>query len=295
MAEGIELFTPSFFRKLQLLKIQTRRNYLGSRQGSHLSKKRGHGLEFSDYRSYVPGDDYRHIDWGVYGRTDRLYVKEFREEQELQVLFLVDASWSMGYPIGEKKFEQARDIALSLGYVALSDGDTASFAYLGNLISPKYVGVRALSRVWEVSKKVQPNGSIFLDREVRKALGRIRIPGKCFLISDLLVEFDEFARTCEAIAAKNFELSIIHVLSPSELKFKADGSSALLVDAETGETIDLALTGGLEFEYAKVLSHHLQQIERYCQQHSIRYALVSSDQPLQEVVLNTLPELGLLK
>jgi len=80
------IFTPGFFRRLQQLKIQTRRSYLGSRSGSHISKRRGHGLEFSDYRTYVPGDDFRHIDWGVYGRTDRLYVKEFREEQELQVL-----------------------------------------------------------------------------------------------------------------------------------------------------------------------------------------------------------------
>ena len=105
------IFTPGFFRRLQQLKIKTRRSYLGSRQGSHISKRRGHGLEFSDYRSYVPGDDFRHIDWGVYGRTDRLYVKEFREEQELQVLFLIDTSQSMGFPEAEGKFEFAKDLA----------------------------------------------------------------------------------------------------------------------------------------------------------------------------------------
>ncbi len=295
MAEGIELFNPSFFRKLQQLKIQTRRNFLGSRQGGHLSRKRGHGLEFSDYRSYVPGDDFRHIDWGVYGRTDRLVVKEFREEQELQVLFMVDTSESMAHPAGENKFAVARDVALALSYVALSDGDSVTFSFLGQELSPKYIGVRALGRIWELAKRVKPRGRQSLVETVRHSLGRLRIPGKCFLVTDCLLEMEELVKACEAIAAKNFELSLIHVLAPSELKLHADGSNSLLVDAETGESIDLALGGGLEFEYAKLLSGHLQAIERYCQRHDIRYALVSSGQSVQELVLTTLPQLGLLR
>jgi hypothetical protein len=109
------------------------------------------------------------------------------------------------------------------------------------------------------------------------------------------MELDELVKTCEAIAAKNFELSIVHVLAPSELKLQVDGSNSLLVDAETHESIDLALSGGLEFEYAKILSNHLQEIERYAQRHDIRYALVSSGQPVQDLVLTTLPQLGLLR
>ena len=172
-------FTPSFFRRLQQLKIRTRRSFLGSRQGSHLSKRKGQGLEFSDYRPYAPGDDYRHIDWGVYGRTDRVYVREFREEQDLNVLVVLDTSASMGYPQGERKFESARDLALSLGYVALTDGDSVIFSMLGQQNTPRYSGPKALSRAAKALYDVSPQGSFSLTSELRAAIARHRIPGKC--------------------------------------------------------------------------------------------------------------------
>jgi len=288
-----DIFSPRFFLKLQQLKIHSRRSYLGTRQGSHISKKRGHGLEFADYRSYVPGDDFRHIDWGVYGRTDRLYLREFREEQELQILFLVDPSGSMAHP--KEKFEMARALSVALAYVALSNGDTAIFSFLGKKLTPKYLGVRSLGRIWNDIKGVVPGEKLLLDRQIKLSLGRLRIPGKAFLISDLLLPIEEFVRACEAVQAKNFELTVIQVLAPEELKLKTDGVSSLLVDAESGEQLDLALGSGLEYHYAKALSKHLHEIERFCQTRGIGYALVSSGQDIQEVVLQTLPALGLLK
>ena len=289
------IFTPGFFRRLQQLKIQTRRSYLGSRQGAHISKRRGHGLEFSDYRTYVPGDDFRHIDWGVYGRTDRLYVKEFREEQELQVLFLVDTSQSMAYPLGEGKFELAKNLAISLGYVALADGDTAVLSFLGKELSPKYVGVRALPRLIELGKRITATDQLSLEQEVRKSLGRIRLPGKCFLISDLLMPIDDIVAACEQVCAKNFELSVIQVLAPGEIDLVSGDSQSVLVDSESGESIELSLTSGLAQDYKKVLARHIQDIERYTLSREIGYALVSSGDTIQQVVLNTLPELGILR
>jgi uncharacterized protein (DUF58 family) len=295
MAGAYSIFTPVFFRRLQQLKIDTRRSYLGSRQGSHISKRRGHGLEFSDYRSYVPGDDFRHIDWGVYGRTDRLYIKEFREEQELQVLFLIDCSKSMGFPEGEGKFELARDLGIALAYIALADGDTATLSFLGREVSPKYLGVRALPRLIELSKRMTPGDQMPLHQEVRKTLGRIRLPGKCFLISDLLMPIEEFVSTCEQVLAKNFELSVIQVLAPGELDLKSDGSQSVLVDAESGDSIELSISSALETDYKKLLARHIQDIELYTQKREIGFALVSSEKTVQQIVLNTLPELGLLK
>ena len=116
-------FNREFLSQLQRLKIRTRRNFLGSRQGLHTTNRKGQGMEFADYRGYVAGDDYRHIDWGLYGRSDRLYIREFREEQDLSVSILLDASGSMAVP--ELKFQFARDLALSLAYVSVFSGDTA--------------------------------------------------------------------------------------------------------------------------------------------------------------------------
>ena len=91
-------FTSEYLKSLELLKLKARRAFLGMREGGHTSIKRGHGIEFADYRKYELGDDLRHIDWGVYARSDRLYLKRFREERDLSLLLLVDGTNSMFVP-----------------------------------------------------------------------------------------------------------------------------------------------------------------------------------------------------
>lgn len=290
-----EPFTPSFFRKLQQLKIHTRRVYLGSRQGSHLSLRRGHGLEFSDYRHYAPGDDFRHIDWGVYARTDRLYVREFREEQDLNVMFLVDASRSMAYPESERKFEQARDLAIALGYVALSDGDTVTFAFLGQRITPKFIGARALGKIWAEFERIKPEGTFSLVNEVRAAVARHKYPGKCFLISDFLYDHQEAFDALDYLRSRNFDISLLRVMAPSELLLKWGTGNSMLIDSETGEKLDLLVDRASSLEYAKLLARHVEELEDYCRKAGIVHTLISSKDDFSELVLNRLTGLGILK
>jgi len=107
-------FTPGFLARLEKLRIRTRQRYAGLGRGMHLSPKRGSSLEFNDYRHYSPGDDFRYIDWGLYGRTDKLYIKLFQEEEDLLTYIFVDASASMAYPARDHKFEAAMVTALAL-------------------------------------------------------------------------------------------------------------------------------------------------------------------------------------
>src|ERR1700730_17623977 len=116
-------FTPEFIARLEQLRIKTRREYAGLGKGGHLSPRRGSSLEFNDYRHYALGDDFRYIDWGLYGRTDKLYIKLFKEEEDLLTYVFLDASASMAYPAADRKFEAAVAIALALAYVALTAGD----------------------------------------------------------------------------------------------------------------------------------------------------------------------------
>src|SRR5947207_15525834 len=110
-------FTPDFLSRLEQLRVKTRREYMGAGKGSHLSPRRGSSLEFSDFRHYSMGDDFRYIDWGLYGRTDKLYIKLFKEEEDLLTYIFLDASASMGYPSRDAKFESAVAMALALAYV----------------------------------------------------------------------------------------------------------------------------------------------------------------------------------
>lgn len=290
-----EPFTPSFFRSLQQLKIRTRRAFLGSRQGSHRSLRRGHGLEFTDFRVYTPGDDFRHIDWGVYGRTDRLYVRQFTEEQDLNVVVLLDGSLSMAYPEGEGKFELARDLALALGCVALTDGDAVTYSILGHTSTPRYVGPKALSRATQALYQIVPAGQFNLADAIREAIATQKIPGKCFLLSDFLVPLEEFYDALDIIRSRNFDVSVIQVLSPSELKLDLAETSYLAVDAESGEPVELSLDRSSHEEYGEALATHVAQIEAYCQKAAISHVLISSEEALSDVVLTRLPELGILK
>src|SRR5215831_8887215 len=124
-------FTPDFIARLEHLRIKTRREYAGLGKGSHLSPRRGSSLEFSDFRHYAMGDDFRYIDWGLYGRTDKLYIKLFKEEEDLLTYIFLDASGSMGLPANDRKFEAARATALAVAYAALAAGDSVMIRVLG--------------------------------------------------------------------------------------------------------------------------------------------------------------------
>lgn len=289
-----DIFSPSFFRRLQQLKIRTRRTFLGSRQGIHLSQRRGHGLEFSDFRAYAAGDDFRHIDWGVYGRTDRLYVRQFREEQDLNVIVILDTSESMAHPRGERKFDLARELALALGYVALTDGDTVTFSLLGQKNTQKFVGARFLHRASAELSAVSPHGTFSIVNEVRAAVARQKIPGRCFLISDFLMDIEEQFAAIDVLQARNFETSVIQILAPGELRLTASAGE-VLVDSESEAILELAVDSASSREYAMCLAEHVQALEQYCYRAGVPHLLVPSDETVADVVLTRLPQMGILK
>jgi len=287
-------FSPTFFRQLQQLKIRTRRAFLGSRQGMHRSARKGQGLEFADYRQYTPGDDFRYIDFGVYARTDRLYVREFREEQDLNVMVLLDASTSMGYPEGSNKFELARALALALGYVALTDGDTVTFCLLGQRTTPRYTGPQSLSKAMKELHGARPEGVFALLSEVRAAMASQRIPGKCFFVSDFLYPLPEQFDALDYLRSRNFEICVLRVLAPQELQLDA-GLADVVVDAETGQEVELALDRSSREQYALALAEHIEGLEHYCRRAEIEYLLVSSAEALNDIVLRKLPQIGVLR
>jgi len=268
--------------------------FLGSRQGYHLSPRKGHGLEFSDFRAYAPGDDFRHIDWGVYARTDRLYVRQFREEQDLNVICIIDASASMGCPPEEEKFSLAGQIALALGYVALTDGDRVTFCLLGKTNSPHYQGVRSIGRAVHFLSGVKPSGTFEMSAEVRAAIAYQKTPGRCFLISDFLLPMEKITQSLAMLREKNFEVSLIQILSPSELRLDTSIEASVLQDSETGESVELSLSDQSRVEYATMLGDHLTNLESYCSRNGISQLLVSSADDLQDIVFSKLPAVGIL-
>ncbi len=120
-----ELFPDRLTKRLGALSIVSRSGRLGHHKGTHRSRKTGSSLDFSDFREYHPGDDLRHIDWNVYARTDKPFIKQFLDEQEMRIHILLDPTKSMG---ADGKWDYARQLAIALGHIALKSGDTVSFS-----------------------------------------------------------------------------------------------------------------------------------------------------------------------
>jgi len=288
-------FTPELLSSLELLKLRSRKSFLGSRQGGHISPKKGHGMEFSDYRRYEPGDNPRDIDWSVFGRTERLYVKRFQEEQDLSVLVMIDTTASMVTPADSGKWSTACDIALALSYVTLMEQSKLYIAAPGYLETPGLVGARALHQVAPSLLNLDVTGNNDLYTGISSAVGRIRFPGIAVLISDFLMPFEEIEKIFRVMRAKNLEITAIQVLAPSDVNPMFGEDGARIEDSETGEEIELQMDDDSRADYKYLLEEHNQKLKMLLADGQISYASIVSDQNLTDFLVNTLPRTGLLR
>ena len=288
-------FNPELLRQLQLLKLQARRSFLGSKQGGHLSLRRGHGIEFADYRKYEVGDNPRDIDWAVYARSDRLYIKRFQEEQDLTVLIVLDCSASMGTPAKERKWERARDLALAVAYVSLMQQDTVLFSALGKMHSPHCFGARAIHNLSKLVVDIRPAGDLDLVREVQLAASRVRFPGIAIFVSDFLMPLSDIFGAFDALRAKNLDISAIQVLSDSDLAPWLNATQATFVDSESGEEMTLLLDNNGQEQYQRILKRHNQELLQYLLDVQISYSQTVASQEFDQSIIDCLVESGLLK
>ena len=290
-------FTPEFLKKLELLQLRSRRAYLGSRQGGHTSLKRGHGIEFSDYRKYELGDNPRHIDWGVFARSERLYVKRFQEEQDLSVFFVLDGTCSMNTPASDGKWNLAKNICLALSYVALMQHDTVFLSVPGQFDSPAYSGGRSFHILADQLSGISAVEEGELDRKLSRGLSRIRFPGVAILVSDLLMPFEEIVRVINMLRAKNLDITVIQVLGESDVDplslVQAGSPGAYVVDSETGEELELTLDDEAREEYGYLLMQHNRKIREFLVEANVHYQLALSSYSVSEFIFENLSGTGL--
>jgi uncharacterized protein (DUF58 family) len=253
----------------------------------------GGGIEFADYREYLPGDDVRQIDWSVYLRLRRLLVKLCAEEKELTLVVLLDASRSMDY--GEpNKLEVAKRTACILAGIALRNGNRAGIGVLGpSLLEPlrperskvSLTGVaRALASVLPTDRSA-PAACV---RQFAARYGR-----KCVavLISDLL--FDEWPQVLAGLGASGSETHVVQILAPSELDPPERGETTL-VDMEDGSEAPLHIDAALLGRYADGLGAFLAGVREDCARKGLGHSLVRSDLPLSRVFLEDFRKEGLV-
>jgi len=290
-------FSHGFLNRLETLRLRARRRFLGKRKGAHLSPRRGTSLEFADYRAYEVGDDPRSVDWGLYTRTDRLYVKVYQEEDDLYGYLFVDASGSMAYPEEDHKYQSATSLALALCYVILSSGDSVRLHRLVDGRSestPFYYGRRRMVEAGEFLERRPPGGPLDLKNALASHLAGLRRPGKGILISDCLMPAAQFQAGLTLLRAAKLDVLVIQTLGQSELGLDRAGVERL-IDAETGEERDFRLSEHAASVYSENLRRHRRELRSFCHRAGVQYAFYDTSTDLDDFVLTELPALGLLR
>ena len=290
-------FTAHFLARLEELRIRTRRQYAGMGKGAHLSPKRGSSLEFNDYRHYAPGDDFRHIDWGLYGRTDKYYIKLFKEEEDLLTYIFLDASASMTYPADDRKFEYAVATALALAYVALGSGDRVMIRVLGGsggLAPPAFVHGR--HRIVELARKlreVSPGGQYDFAQVLAREMLSIRRAGKVFVISDFLMMLNSVTKGLGLFMAASMDLTAVQILGGQELKGHGLDGDVEVIDSESGERVRVAIGVREREQYQETMMRLTREIRSFCLKRGLHYSLYVTDREFQSFFLRAVAELGL--
>jgi uncharacterized protein (DUF58 family) len=289
-----DLLAPEFLRKLDLLSIAAKRAFAGHMKGLKRSPKRGVSVEFADFRDYTPGDDPRYIDWNVYARLEKLFLKLFVEEEDLQVALLIDSSKSMSF--GEpSKLGYARKAAAALGYVGLAAGDRVCLARFSDelrLLSPAFVGKQSAVRLFADLTRLTGEGGTKFGAPFRRYVASARRRGVAFLLSDFLSSDWELG--VKALIYGGFQIACVHILSPQEISPELVGDLRLL-DSETGEAQEVSVSASLMGRYRRALESFRSSVRETCFRYGADYFFCSTADPFEDLVLEYMRAAGVVR
>lgn len=299
------LFDEHDLRRLERLALLYRRAAVSQMQGERRSVQRGQSVEFSDFRPYVAGDDFRRIDWNAYARLERLFLKLFVEEQDLLVHILIDLSQSMDW--GEpNKLAFAARLGGALGYVALANLDRVTVTALGlngpagMRHLPAVRGKRSALALFDFLQRLAHPESIAMRPKATGAPAAAlsayaaaeRQPGALILLSDLMD--DGWQRALNQLAGRGFEVSVLHVLSPDEVRPEMEGDFRL-IDSENHAGVELSANFDTLERYQQILADWQRSWRSFCAARGMHYLPIETSQPLEELLFARLPQQGVLR
>lgn len=285
---GQDLLSSEFLTQLERLALVSRRAFRGRARGERKSPRKGMSVEFADYRQYGVGDDLRYVDWNIYGRLDRLYLKLFVDEEDLCLHLLLDGSNSMSF--GEpSKLRYAARLATALGFVGLVNLERVGVAVVRDRMAEGWSPTRGRGHflsLLDFAGRLRAGGPTGLSEGLAAYALRSREAGVAVLISDLL-DPAGYERGLKALLERHFDVHVIHVLAPEEVDPILAGDLRL-TDAETGEVRDLTMDGEAMGDYRQRLGEFLARAESFCRANEIAYHRVTTDTPVEQMVLRQL-------
>jgi len=304
------LLTPELLRRLEQFQLLAARRAKSSAKGERRSRARGQSVEFADHRSYVPGDDFRHLDWNLFGRLDKLFLKLYEEERELPVRIFLDASESMTF--GEpRKFDFARQVAAAIGYVALCGFDRVSVipfpnaqgrtqaaaaennpgtsynqqsAVEGALRSVR--GKKSSMQFFQNLNTLNAAGSADFNEALRRGALEARHTGLAIVLSDFL-DPAGYETGLTALVGRGFQVNVVQILAPEELTPSTFGDLRL-VDSESGGLQEVTFGRYRMKAYQQTVQNFIQRLREFTTKRGINFFMAPSNMDLQDLLLKQL-------
>jgi uncharacterized protein (DUF58 family) len=289
------LLDEAFLKKIEQLTLVSRKVVMGKIHGERLTRKRGQSVEFADYRQYAPGDDLRMIDWNIFGRLERLFLKLFFEEEDLHVYILVDSSASMRFGKPSKLY-YAKKVAAALGYIALANFDRVA---LGTFSEgrPRMMralrGKRSVMRLLDFLARATADGATDAESSLKSFAMTHRTKGVVILVSDLL-DKSGHESALRYLMAGAHDVFVIQVLAPEEMEPQFAGDLTL-VDAEDSDETEITVSAPLLRAYRETLNTFLASVKDYCTRRGMTHIVAPTTLPLETLVLDFLRKRGVIE
>ncbi len=300
MATRFKIFDPNTLRKFENLTLIASQIRAGAMKGERRSTKRGTSIEFADYRDYTKGDDLRRVDWNIYARLERPFIKLLEEEEDLAVHFLIDASASMDWPRLDierehHKFVWSLRVLAGLAYLSLASGDLVHITGLRADRNHKWGPHRG--RAYSINmlqnlENIYTRGDTNLDVALKDYALRATRPGLCILLSDMMSP--SYKDGLSALQSRGFEVALIQVLAPDEVNPTLDGDLRLL-DVESGMPQEVTIDAEMKQLYQARLLAWQEEIGDFCLRRGIHFVTVETSLPWEELILYQLRRIGIVR
>jgi uncharacterized protein (DUF58 family) len=276
--------------RLARLRLNASRRFTNRARGEHLAAKGGTSTEFCDFRDYSPGDDVRFVDWNIFARINRPYLKQYHQEEEMHIALLVDASTSMTF---EDKLPLALRLAAAFGVIGLRGSEKVSVCLLGRTPSERLApcsGRASLRKLFSFVEGIEAGGDVPVEAGIEDFLRQHSGRGVAIVLSDFLTPGD-LRRAFNLLFNAGLEPWALQILGPTELAPEVTGDFRL-VDSETAATLDISNARDLLALYHEYRTAHQAELSMLCRQRSGRFLTVSAAEPFERVCFETLRRKG---
>ncbi len=287
MEDYIKYLNPKTIAQLEKIELKARLVVEGFITGLHRSPYHGFSVEFSEHRQYYPGDEVKHIDWKVYGRTDKYFIKQYEEETNLRCVLAVDKSASMKYASGDNisKFQYAIFLSAAFSYLLLKQRDAVGLALYDSELRTYLPPRSKISYVYQILKQLdttEPSDLTGTAEALNQLAERINRRGLVIILSDFLDSEQSVVNALKHFRHRNHEVVVFHILDRQEVEFKF-GSNANFIDVESGEEM-VTQPFQIRKSYKQAVEQFINTIKKECYNHNIDYNLVTTDETFDKAL-----------